>query len=1021
MNARTARPARRNVVVLFIDLVGSTELAERLDPELLRQVLDRYYSACAAGVLEHGGVVEKYIGDAIMAVFGVPTSHEDDALRAIRAAHHALSAVRALGIEIAPTHGIRLDAHCGIASGEAMVVDMPESGLRVIGDTVNTAARLQGAATSGEILLGEDAVRLARTYVRVEEVPPLSLKGKARPVRAWRLLSLEATPQRQDDDLPLIGRSDELMQLTQAYRRVVRNRQCCLVTILGAPGIGKSRLVREFLRTLPEDVTTLVGQCPSYGSGATFRPIAEAIHSLPDAWTGVAPLLDAMNVRALRGLTTPEDGPFTELSVEETARSIRSLIEVLGQRRPTVVVVDNLHWAEPTLLELIEELAGWLADVSVLLICVARPELLDIRPNWGGGMSCALTVEIPQLGEAQMTRLVDALAANRWAGADVVAQSADPTFLSVVRNSDGNPLFAELMFEVLVEEGTDAPPPPTIQALLAARLDRLSDGEREVLERAATIGTTFTTEELGVLWEGEDVDNLVVDAPLRRLLRQRLIRRGTYPTSFQFAQTLARETVYTMTRKELRGAWHLKLADWLSERAHTGPPESDEAEIGRPRYGEIANHLEAACRIRREIHPDDPTLPALAVRAARTLMSDGEQALYRKDLPAAIALLERGRELLPRGDSGHRRLALHICDAAFAHNERDRAYAALDVAEEASPEDPRCGLTCAVQREILAIKFGVHQPELAPLRDALSEYPDDDLSWARFHQLDALILVAQDQFGAATTALNDALSRSRSLEDRYEEDRLLGALCELAQWSPVPVREGLDLCATLSTRFAGDRVIVVPVLVTRARLLALTGDVPGAHDVLDTAERYAGELRLDLALIAVTQVRGLVESLAGQHAAAATLFTRAAVMSRSAGQPAPAWTLQCYAIRELLRHGDVRAVEDGLAWLEVGRRPQLRGELLVACLRALIMSAGENHPEAVALAAWAAERIRSTDDPCLRGDVLMDIATVYRAAGRAAGAVDAAAEAERCYTAKGADLLAGRARDRLATFGETDR
>ncbi|MEV7801980.1 AAA family ATPase [Microbispora sp. NPDC088329] len=1017
MSAGAARPARRNVVVVFIDLVGSTELAERLDPELLRDVLDRYYQACTSGISEHGGVVEKYIGDAIMAAFGIPAGREDDALRAVRAAHTALLRVRELSEGLAPTHGIRLDVHCGVSAGEAVVIATPGADLRVIGDTVNTAARLQSAAGVGEILVGDEVARMVRTQARLEPVPPLTLKGKSNPVRAWRVTSLEPDPAHDDGQIPLVGRAAEFGRLRAAYRETVRDHRCRMVTVLGVPGIGKSRLVRDFVQELPAEVTVLTGRCRSYGTGITYSPIVEMVESLGDDSPDVLPALEAASGATLRGLVTadasraPRDGE--NAGVEEISRAVRALFEGLARRGTLVAVWEDLHWAEPTLLDLIDDLATWLVDVPVLVVRVARPELLEARPAWADDADRAVAFELGALDAAQMERLVAELAANRLPEAEVVTHdmAAGPALCRrVAESSDGNPLFAELLLETLAEGGEDAPLPPTIQALLGARLDRLDEGERDVLERAATIGHVFTRDQLGVLCAAEPQARLDVDELLGRLIRTRMIRRGEAQGSFRFAQTLTRDTVYAMTRKDLRATWHLALADRIFGRAAASPsassPSTEECS-----HGDLAHHLETACLLKREVRPDDPLLPSLTERAARALVGEGTQALHRKDLPAAIALLERGRDLLPAGHADHRPLAVRICDAGLAHGEADRPYAALDVAERMLPDDRRGRLTCAIQRETLAVRFGTRPASAEPFRDLLAADPGDDLGWCRFHHLEALVRIGEGRFGAAEAALRDALARARSLGDTYEENRLLSGLCELAQWSPTPLAEGLSLCAGLSARFGADRAMLAPVLVTEARLLALAGHVARARAVLDTADRHAGDLHLGLAATAVLQVRGLVESLVDRHDAAETLFRRAAADLRRVGQSEPARTLELYAARELLRQGhhseaarelDRLRAEDG--------RLQARGELILAALGARLASLDGDHGTADALAARAEELLTRTDDPCLRGDVLADLAQVHRAAGRTGPAARAAARALHGYAAKGAELPARRVR-----------
>ncbi|NUR88937.1 MAG: AAA family ATPase [Nonomuraea sp.] len=976
MTAGDQRPARRNVAVLFIDIVGSTELAERLDPELLLQILERYYDACRTEIFQRGGVVEKYIGDAIMAVFGVPVSREDDALRAVLAAERAMAAVHRLSAELAPTHGVSLDAHSGIAFGQVMVVEAPGADVRVIGDTVNTAARLQSAAGDGEILIGDDVARLVRQYAVLDDVPPLTLKGKREPVRAWRLVGVD--PEREEpesDTIPLIGRADELGQLTALHERVVRERRCGMATLLGVPGIGKSRLVREFLRDLPDEVRVLTGRCPPYGVGATYRPIMEMLEPLDldeVAGTGCAD--------ALRGLTG---------GIADVSQAVRTLFEALAEHQPLVVVLDDLQWAEPTLLDLIQDCVAWLGDVPVLIVCVTRPELYESRPAWGGGMTCALSLEVGPLGAAHTATLVAELCAGR---ADVLAHDEDAVHRRVTAGCDGNPLFAELMLETVAEGAASLP--PTIQALLGARLDRLDRPEREVLERAATVGQTFTADLVGALL---DAGTEATAGPLRRLQRERLIRRAPLTGCYEFTQTLTRETVYALTSKDLRAGWHRQLAGLLGEGSLPG---------------DVSHHLLAACRFTKEVRPGDPLLPELIDRTAASLIADGGRALHRRDLPAAVALLERGREMLPPGREEHRSLAVRLSDAHLTRGENDEAAAALDRARELLPGDPRNELTCAIQREILALRSGDHAPPLERLRARLTE--DDRLSRCRFHLLEALVHSEDGRFGAAEQALRDGLALAEAMGDSYEEDRLLGGVCELVQWSPTPVDKGLTLCGDLLARFASDRTLLVPVLLTRARLLALSGDLHHARLALDTAGHYADELHLSLSAIAVIQVRGLVESLDNRHERARELFVRAGSALRAAGHESAAATLEIYAVRETLRLGEVRRAETELGAGEAGPR-QLRGELTAAAVRARIASLDGDHDRALDQADRLDALLADTDDPCLHGDALFEIAQIRRDAGR--DPVAAARRALDAYLSKGAALMVRRVRGWMSETG----
>ncbi|MCW2932918.1 MAG: adenylate/guanylate cyclase [Actinomycetia bacterium] len=1000
---------RKRVSILFLDVVGYTALAERLDPEPLRLIMDRYFAACATAITDHGGAVEKFIGDAVLAVFGATAAHEDDAARAVRAGASALGGLAELNAELDAGYGVALEARCGICTGEVVVILLPGGDFRVVGDAVNTASRLQGAAGAGEILLDADTAAMVRSVVGVEPVAPLTLKGKAHAVPAWRVTdAATATEGRPGSPRPFIGRADELEEIAHVFRRTQRSRQACLVTVLGPPGIGKSRLVRRFLGSLPRnEVTVLSGSCSAYGKGITYKPLAEMLTSYPGGWAALGGLLGqepGPGTKAARILSTILGGqagqPVADGAtpgVDDITWAVRGLLERLGRVQPVVLVWEDLHWAEGTLLDLIDSVATWLTDVPILLLCVARTELLGSRPAWGGGKPCAMTLEVGPLTFEQSAALVAELAMS----GDVYAQESPDAYLRVAGQCDGNPLFAELILDVFAENSASAAVPATIQAMLGARLDQLSGQERRLLELAAMIGPQFAP---GVFQGMAAEDGLTAgeaEELTARLMRRRVLIRSP-EGDLQFAQSLLRDTTYGFTPKSRRERWHAFLTRWLV--AHAADPMT------------VACHVEAEHALRKDLRPGDPGLPALAATAAETLAGEGMSALKRHDLPAAITLLERGRELLPPGDTRHTGLALHICDSGIALWDHERPLAALAAAEVALTSDHRNAATCAIQRRVVELRLGLVPPaqvaaEASLLEASLESDQEDDLSWCRLHQLQAYLHLMREQAEAADTSMRLGLARARSMGDWYEEERLLCAICELAQWAPRNVAAGLDLCASLASRFADNRALLVPVLVTRAYLTALAGDIDEGRQVLRTALAYTGDRDLSLAHAAVMEMTAIVESLAGAHEAAEASFRRSLDVLRAARHAPDTQTTEVAIARTLFEQGQVTAAELYLEQAGMGDEvTSLRARIAADAVRMRIASARQRHDEAVAIARSTRELSTGIDDLCLAGQTLFDIAVVLEGAGIITEAVAEGTSALAKFEAKGATLLAGRVR-----------
>jgi predicted ATPase/class 3 adenylate cyclase len=710
---------RKLATVLFADLVASTELVAGADPEVVRRRVTTFFDGVARCIERFGGTVEKFAGDAVMAAFGIPIAHEDDAERAVRA---ALAIVQHV-------HDIELEARIGIEAGE-VVVDETDSTFAT-GEAVNVAARLQQVARPGEILIGAAAHRLTQAAIEAEPAGPLELRGFRQPIEAYRPLCIgDGGRPLGSLSAPFVGREAELELLHNTLERTVRDRRPQVFTVYGEPGVGKSRLVREFLAGA-ESVTILSGRALPYGEGVTYWPLAEMVKSAAgitdDDPLEIAreKLIECCGDEAIAELLGLASGVLEAVDSErgqpEIAWAAREFVDELADVQPLILLFEDIHWAEEPLLELIDHLAQWVRERALLIICLARPELLDVRPGWGGGRIRSTAIELEPLPRSDSERLADALLEDAELPADVRAHLLDKT--------EGNPLFVEETVRMVLESGDGAFDriPDTLQALIAARIDRLPQSEKLLLQRASVIGRVFWAGALAHLspeFDGE-FDDALDDLLMRDLLTRESRSTITGEEPYRFKHVLIREVAYAALSKSSRADLHMKFAEWLRERA-----DKELLEIR-------AYHLDQACLLLAELDGRPPK--ELAQTAAHVLEAAGRRALSREAPGSARKLLLRSVELEPTLERRYNaaRAAWKLADLGAVAKEM------AELVEDAAAEDnPRIqGRALTALAEATLEREGDVQAATQLAEQALAVLYADDYE-GRFGALDARSRIA---------------------------------------------------------------------------------------------------------------------------------------------------------------------------------------------------------------------------------------------------------------------------------------
>jgi class 3 adenylate cyclase len=1003
--AEPPREARKTVTILFCDVTGSTQLGEQLDPESLRRVMARYFEVAKDVIERHGGAVEKFIGDAVMAVFGVPAVHEDDALRAVRAAAELRDALGGLNAELAEAYGTRLELRTGVNTGE--VVTGTEERLAT-GDAVNVAARLEQAAQPGDVLLGGETLKLVKDAVEVEPVPPLELKGKAESVPAYRLVGVIAgAPEAGRQTVPMVGRERQQHLLGDAFANVVGERACHLFTILGTAGVGKSRLVAEFLERL-DSATVIGGRCLSYGEGISYWPVTAAVKELlgpvPDG--KLAELgFDPATARALDpilGAQTMASSP------EEIAWAVRKLFEAAAARSPLVVVFDDVHWGESVFLDLVEHIADFSRNAPILLLCMARPELLDRRSAWGGGKLNATNVLLEPLSAEETEELIERLLSGALIDAALRAR--------IMEAAGGNPLFVGEMLAMLADRGdgngsAEITVPPTIQALLASRLDQLEDAERRVLERGAVEGQVFHRGAVVALAPEERQ----VDGRLMTLVRKDLVRPEQSvlagDDAFRFRHLLIRDAAYEALPKATRAELHERFADWLEQNA---PQLVELDEI-------VGYHLEQAYTYRSELGPLDDAARALAPRAAEHLLAAARRAFDRGDLSAAASLTPRSVALASHGSGTHREALLQRARVLLAVSD---STATREVLKELSAAAELEGDARIFNRaRLVGLELEVEHDRTASMDVALARAEEAGSELARLGD-DEGVAWALRVAGCFISWLGSSAEGERRWARALEHAKRAGSSGQIADilmwrawalwWGPTPADEGIRQANEIIEQAVGHPQLEAIATIVRGCLKGFQGEIEeGREDV-----RTGRALLRDTVQFGNWAGTGMIEAdlelAAGQPAAAeAVLRESYEFMSPTAetGYIATIVDYRAMAALELGREDEALALADEVE--RIAQPEDFEPHVRQACVRARVLARRGEHDAAAKSIQPAVARGGETDYLTVRAYMAISLAEVERLAGRADGERRALEDALRISEQKGDLLTAKRVREQL--------
>jgi class 3 adenylate cyclase len=996
---RVALERRKLATMLFCDVSGSTELGERLDPEIVREIMLRFFGEMQRAVERHGGTVEKFVGDAVMAIFGIPVAHEDDAIRAIRAAAEMQQRLAELNEQLEAAYSVRLAVRIGVHSGE-VVSGYGTGGGLVTGDAVNIAARLQQAAAPGEILLGERTYRLARNGIAAEPVEPVKAKGKSHALTAYRLLSVAADAAARPVKAPMVGRSKELELLDAAFAEAVRTRSCRACVIVGDAGIGKSRLAAEFTSRVPAMV--LHGQRLPYGEGLTYWPLADVVGQAAGirdedgadaARERISTLLaeEPRRARVASALSQALGLGDGSASSADIAWAARKFLEALASERPLVVCLDDLQWADPAFLDLVEDTVARSRGAPILVLGLARPEFLRLRPDWE-------TLRLEPLADAEAARLVAEL-----------ADLGEESRARVIARAEGNPLFVEELVAAIAEDPA-LELPPTLDALLSARLDRLDPTARAVLERAAIEGQTFHRGAAEALSGAPVADALDVLAAADLIHPSQ--SRFAGDAAYRFHHILIRDAAYRGIAKRTRAELHEQFADWLLRAVGERVAAHEEV---------LGYHLEQSWRFRSELGNVDERALGVARRAADWLASAGRRAFARGDMPAAAGLLRRAARLLERDPPRRLELLPELGEACRFAGDRAGGQAILREALErsAATGNRRLSLLSRIEHTFMRLYTDPEVETEDALRLAeeaigvFTEVGDEGglvQAWSLIGHTNWVLCHGAEM----ENAFRRALECAQRAGDPREQGWILRMFALVYYHGPTPVADAIDRCEEILRLGDGHAAVEVSTRAKLAGLEAMRGRFDVARDLYRQCRTLGEEFGLGPVLAVQVNYSGPIELLAGDPEAAERELRSGCDALERLGETSTLSTSQALLARALETQGRLDEAERfTLLSEETASADDLTSQTTWRGVRARVLARRDRFEQAERLAREAVEIAARSDFLVWRGEAHLDLAEVLRLAGDAVGSSACMEEALRLFEAKGHVVLADRTRAQL--------